>query len=205
LADGLTRPRGSKRPEQLHERIGKLKQACFGVGQHYVLTLETNPEQTQVTRLTWEKAPVSGTMQSDPGCYCLRSNETGWSEEQLWRTYMMLTDLESVFRSLKSELGLRPVYHLKAERADGHLFISVLAYQCVQLIRRQLKAKGMDQRWTGIRETLSVQRRVTARFTQRDGRTLHVRKATQPEPKLKAIYEALGLNPLPGGTKKMVV
>lgn len=46
---------------------------------------------------------------------------------------MMLTDLESVFRSLKSELGLRPVYHLKAERADRHLFISVLAYQCVQL------------------------------------------------------------------------
>jgi hypothetical protein len=42
----------------------------------------------------------------------LRSNETGWSEEQLWRTYMMLTDLEAVFRSLKSELGLRPVYHL---------------------------------------------------------------------------------------------
>ena len=117
---------------------------------------------------------------------------------------MMLTDLESVFRSLKSELGLRPVYHLKAERADAHLFISVLAYQCVQLIRRQLKAKGIDQRWTGLRETLLVQRRVTARFTQKDGRTLNVRKTTQPEPKLKAIYEALGLHPLPGGTRKMV-
>jgi len=118
---------------------------------------------------------------------------------------MMLTDLESVFRSLKSELGLRPVYHLKAERADGHLFISVLAYQCVQLIRRQLKAKGIDQRWAGLRETLSVQRRVTACFAQKDGRKLSVRKATQAEPKLKAIYDALGLQPLPGGMKKMVV
>ena len=204
LADGLSSARGVKRPEQIHERIGKLKQASFGMAQHYVLTLETNPEQTQVTRLSWEKKPVEGTMLTDPGVYCLRSNETGWSEEQLWRTYMMLTDLEAVFRSLKSELGLRPVYHLKAERADGHLFISVLAYQCVQLIRRQLKAKGMDQRWSGLRETLSVQRRVTARFAQKDGRTLNVRKATQPEPKLKAIYAALGLNPLPGGTKKMV-
>ncbi|MDP2835161.1 MAG: hypothetical protein Q8Q28_18035 [Pseudomonadota bacterium] len=48
-----------------------------------------------------------------------------------------------------------------------------------------------------------MQRRVTARFTQKDGRTLNVRKAT--EQKLKAIYAALGLNPLPGGTKKMVV
>lgn len=204
LADGLVRPRGARRPELIHERIGKLKQASFGVAQHYAIRIETNPEETEVTRLAWEKRPVAGTMLTDPGVYCLRSNETGWSEEQLWRTYMMLTDLEAVFRSLKSELGLRPVYHLKAGRADGHLFISVLAYQCVQLIRRQLKAKGIDQRWTGLRETLSVQRRVTARFAQKDGRTLNVRKATQPEPKLKAIYEALGLHPLPGGTKKMV-
>jgi hypothetical protein len=109
------------------------------VARHYALTLETNPEQTQVTRLSWEKKPVEG---------------------------MMLSDQEAVFRSLKSELRLRPVCHLKAERADLHLFISVLAYQCVQLIRRQLKAKGMDQRWSGLRETLSVQRRVTARFVQ---------------------------------------
>ncbi|MDP2109720.1 MAG: IS1634 family transposase [Sulfurimicrobium sp.] len=204
LADGLDSPRGARRPELIHERIGRLKQASFGVARHYTIRIETNPEQTEVTHLAWEKTPVAGTMLTDPGVYCLRSNETGWSEEQLWRTYMMLTDLESVFRSLKSELGLRPVYHLKAERADGHLFISVLAYQCVQLIRRQLKAKGIDQRWTGLRETLSVQRRVTARFTQKDGRTLNVRRATQPEPKLKAIYDALGLNLLPGGVKKIV-
>ena len=82
---------------------------------------------------------------------------------------------------------------------------SVLAYQCVQLMRRQLKAKGIDQRWPGLRETSSGQRRVTARFTQKDGRSVNVRKATQPEPELKAIYEALGLPSLPGGTKKIVV
>ncbi len=205
LAEGLTRPRGAKRLEVIPKRIGRLKQASRGVAQHYAIHIETNPEQTKVTRLAWEKRPVAGTMLTDPGVYCLRSNETAWSEERLWRTYMMLTDLEAVFRSLKSELGLRPVYHVKPQRADGHLFISVLAYQCVQLIWRQLKAKGIDQSWTSLRETLSVQRRVTARFTQRDGRSLHVRKATQPEPKLKAIYDALGVNPLPGGTKKMLV
>lgn len=204
LAEGLARPRGIKRPEVIHERIGRLKQASSGVAQHYTLTVHTNAEGSQVTQLAWEKTPVAGTRLTDPGVYCLRSNETGWSEEQLWRTYRMLTDLEAVFRSLKSELGLRPVYHLKAERADGHLFISVLAYQCVQLIRRQLKAKGIDQCWTGLRETLSVQRRVTARFTQKNGKTLNVRRATQPEPKLMAIYDALGLDPLPGGTKKLI-
>lgn len=45
----------------------------------------------------------------------------------------MLSDLESIFRSLKSELGLRPIFHLKEERSDGHLFITVLAYLCVMV------------------------------------------------------------------------
>jgi len=204
LAAGLDTPRGEKRPERVQERIGKLKQRSFGVGRHYEITLETNDDGTAATRLTWEQKPVAGTMLTDPGVYCLRSNETTWSEAELWRTYIMLTDLEAVFRSLKSELGLRPIYHSKESRSDGHLFISVLAYQCVQLIRRQLKAKGIDASWTSLRETLSVQRRVTASFVQKDGRGLQVRKATQPEVKLKAIYAALGVDLLPGGTKKLV-
>ena len=49
-------------------------------------------------------------MMTHPGVYCLRSNETGWDEATLWRTYFTLTDLEAVFRSLKSELGLRPIF-----------------------------------------------------------------------------------------------
>ncbi len=55
------------------------------------------------------------------GVHCLRSSETPWDAERLWRTYTMLTDLESVFHSLKTELGLRPVYHAKKVRNDGHL------------------------------------------------------------------------------------
>ncbi len=204
LAAGLSKPRGEKRPALLQERIGRLKQASFGVGRHYEITVEANAEGTQVTSLTWKQTPVEGSMLSDPGVYCLRSSEVDWSEEKLWRTYIMLTDLEAVFRSLKSELGLRPIYHSKADRSDGHLFISVLAYQAVQLIRRQLKAQGIDESWAGLRKTLSVQRRVTASFKQKDGRTLHVRKATQPEAHLKTLYAALGLDPLPGGTKRMV-
>ena len=74
----------------------------------------------------------------------------------------MLTDLEAVFRSLKSELGLRPVFHRTEARVDGHLFISVLAYQLVQLIRRRLRAQGISERWSTLRDTLAGQCRVTA-------------------------------------------
>ena len=59
--------------------------------------------------------------------------------------------------------------------------------------------------WTRLREILSVQQRITATFQQRDGRTLHVRKATVPEPALRRIYNALALNASPGGIQKLTV
>lgn len=204
LAHGLTTSRGEKRLDRIQERIGRLKAASRGAGQHYTVTLETDSTGQAVTVLRWEKTPVPGTMLTDPGVYCLRSNELSWDAEQLWRTYMMLTDLEAVFRSLKGELGLRPIFHSKEERSDGHLFISVLAYQFVQAIRQRLGAHGIHDSWAGLREVLAVQRRVTASFVQKDGRTLHVRKATRPEPDLLHIYDALGLAHQPGGIQKLI-
>ena len=227
LAKGLTTPKGAKQAHVIQERIGRLKASCHGVGQHYKITIQTSgsdpgdtaplvtegtvpatpasaDNEVMVTALTWEKTPKTGTMLTDPGVYCLRSNETDWDASRLWQTYMMLTDQESVIRSLKSELGMRPIYHSNENRIDGHLFIAVLAYQFVQTIRRHLKEKGIHFSWSTLRDTLSVQRRVTATFSQKDGRTLHIRKATHPEVDIVKIYDALGLNHYPGGTKKMI-
>jgi hypothetical protein len=117
----------------------------------------------------------------------------------------MLTDLEAVFRGLKSELGLRPVFHHKEHRTEDQLFITVLAYQLVQAIQRKLEAAGEPMSWSRLREILSVQQRVTATFQQRDGRTLHVRKTTAAEPALRRIYEALAISAGPGGVQKMTV
>ena len=124
--------------------------------------------------------------------------------EQFWRTYVTLTDVEAVFRSLKSELGLRPIFHHKQTRSDAHLFISVLAYQFVQIIRTRLAERAIHDSWDSLR-SLQVQRRVTSSFKTRNGRTLNVRKASLPEPELAPLYAALALNPNPGGTKKLIV
>ena len=108
-------------------------------------------------------------MMTHPGVYCLRSNETDWDESTLWRTYFTLTDLVAVFRSLKSELGLRPSYHHKPIRADGHLFITVSAYQLVQVLRTRLRQAGENASWTTLRRTLEAQQRITATFRRADG------------------------------------
>jgi hypothetical protein len=213
IADGLNQPRSEKRHDKLLERIGRLKEKSRGASQHYAVQVETDAAGKTVTALTWEKVLVQGTMATHPGvspkgtssgAYCFPRNELTWDEERLWRTYTMLTDLESVFRSLKGELGLRPVFHSKEDRADGHLFITVLAYQCVQFLRTKLKAAGIEGSWASLRKILSVQRRVTTSMRRRDGRTIHVRKSTVAEPALMAIYQALGINLAPGGTKKLI-
>ena len=205
LHDGLARPRTTKTIDKLWERIGRLKAKSHGVGQHDVIEIVPDATGKTAQAIRWERQPVAGTMLTHPGVYCLRTNELTWDAERLWRTYTMLTDLEAVFRSLKSELGLRPIYHRTEARVDGHLFISVLAYQFVQLIRRRLRAHGISERWSTLRDILAGQCRVTATFRRADGRTLHVRKATRAEPAQLAIIQALGSDPSPGGIQKMLV
>jgi transposase len=204
IAEGLGKPRGEKDVQKLLMRIGRLKEKSRGVSQHYTVNLTPDAEGLKALSLSFEKTLVSGTMATHPGVYCLRSNELDWSEARLWQTYTMLTDLESVFKSLKSELGLRPVFHSKELRVDGHLFITVLAYQCVQVLRTKLKAVGINESWTGLRQTLERQQRVTASLRRLDGCTVHVRKATVAEPDALAIYKALGIDPAPGGTRKLI-
>jgi hypothetical protein len=205
LADGLTRPRTTKRIDKLWERIGRLKEKSHGAAQHYHIEILPDASGAPAQAIHWERRPLEGTMRTHPGVYCLRTNELTWEGEQLWRTYMMLTDLEAVFRSFKSELGLRPIFHHKEIRADGHLFITVLAYQFVQLIRRRLHEKGIHDSWASLRAMLNSQVRVTATFRRPDGRALHVRKATQAEPGQRQLYQALGINPSPGGVSKLLV
>jgi hypothetical protein len=96
------------------------------------------------------------------------------------------------------------VFHHTEDRTEGHLFITVLAYQMVQTIRRRLADRGAQLSWSGLRAILTVQQRVTATFPQRDGHTLHVRKATVAELDLRQIYDALQIDPAPGGVRKYV-
>jgi hypothetical protein len=71
----------------------------------------------------------------------------------------MLTEIEATFRSLKTDLGLRPVFHHKEDRVTGHLFITLLAYHLVHTLRYQLKQQGIQLSWDSIRNIMSTQQR----------------------------------------------
>ncbi len=203
LAGGLHKRGTVKRYDKVLERLGRLKQKYSRAARYYEVSVEHDPLSGKATALHWQRhKSIDDTL---PGVYCLRTNQDQWDEATLWRTYTMLTDLEAVFRCLKSELGLRPVYHHKTDRVSGHLFISVLAYHFVHTIRFQLKACGIHLGWDGIRRELAGQDRVTVELKRADGKTLHIRKTSRPEPRQQVIYDALGISDRPGKTEKTIV
>jgi len=201
----LTKPGIGKSVVKVMERIGRAKQRYASAAQHYMVNVVADETGANVAAITWEKHTKQGSAAMFPGVYCLRTTLIDLDDATLWRTYSMLTQLESVFRSLKTDLGLRPVYHQIERRIEGHLFISVLAYHFVHTIRLQLKAKGISESWQTLRETLNSQQRITTTLTRRDGRAVHVRKATRPEPHQQRINEILTLSANPGGTHRAVI
>ncbi|MCB1850939.1 MAG: IS1634 family transposase [Chromatiaceae bacterium] len=203
LAEGLHKKGTVKRYDKVCERIGRLKQRYARAARYYDVTVEHDAAGTKATAIHWARNKRAD--ETLPGVYCLRTNEEQWDEARLWRTYTMLTDLEAVFRSLKSELGLRPVFHHKTDRVSGHLFISVLAYHLIHTIRYQLKACGIHLSWEGLRRELEGQVRITVELKLADGRTLHVRRATRPEPRQQTIYDLLGIPDRPGKTEKTII
>ena len=205
LHASLSKPGGKHDVATIMQRLGRIKQRFARAAQHYEITSTTDPEAKCVTAITWVKRIKPGSAAAHPGVYCLRSTLIDQDHATLWRTYIMLTELESVFRSLKTDLGLRPVFHQIDRRVEGHLFISVLAYHFVHTLRLQLKAKGIHDSWSTLRQTMDTQRRVTVTMQRRDARTVHVRKATRPQPRHQTLSTALKLDPNPGRTHRVLV
>jgi transposase len=208
LQASLNKPKGKASTRDvatIMQRLGRAKQRFARAAQHYEIKVDTDAQNKLVTAITWVKNILPGSAAAHPGVYCLRTTLVEQDNATLWRTYIMLTELESVFRSLKTDLGLRPVFHQVDRRVEGHLFISVLAYHFVHTLRLQLKAKGVNDSWDTLRQTMATQRRVTVTLQRRDGRTVHVRKATRPKPRHQTLGSILKLDPNPGHTHRVLV
>jgi transposase len=198
LADGLSKKGTTKRYDKVIERVGRIKQKHSRAAQHYDIEVSQSDSSDNASAIQWKRVNKANSQATHPGVYCLRTDQVSWDDSTLWHTYTMLTDLESVFRSLKSELGMRPIYHHKEARVSGHIFITLIAYHLVQTLRTQLKQQGITDSWQTIRRKMENQQRITVSLKQEDGVTLHIRKATRAEPLQKEIYQALNISTQPG-------
>ena len=127
------------------------------------------------------------------GHYLLRSNLTGADPAVLWTRYVQLTQIEGAFRSLKSELGIRPIYHHLEHRVDAHILIAFLAY-CLQVTlknRLWLHAPGLTP--TAVMEKLATIQMIDVWIPTVDGRWLILPRYTQPEKDTKILLQKLKL------------
>jgi len=192
---------GIKRYDKVLERIGRLKEKYKLVSHCYNVTVEKDSETDKVKAITWARKKTEKTS----GVYCLRTSRKDLNEQQIWDIYTMLTDIEDAFRCMKSELGLRPIYHQKEARCDGHIFITLLAYHLMHTIRCKLRQRGVLFCWTTIRKQLSTQVRITTTMKRKDGKVIRIRKSSKAEPSHQSIYDALNLPFQPGKTVKSIL
>ena len=188
---GLSRPRTQKKYGKIMERIGRLKQK-YGVGNCYDIELEQ--ENTLVKSIAFRKNTTGQSKSEQFGDYVIRTDRVDLDEAAISGIHRSLTRIESSFRAMKSELGLRPNYHKNEKATTAHIFLSVLAYHMVCPILKRLSESGLNYTWTSVRNMLSSHDRVVTSFNTREGDCIHVRNTTQANLSQKSIYNALKIN-----------
>jgi transposase len=184
--------------DQLLLRIGAAKKEA---GRAFGFVKIRIPQKDEaVTRVTFsfqvDKAKLKRSQQRD-GHYLLRSNLTGEDPAVLWTRYVQLTQIESVFRSLKSELGIRPVYHQLEHRADAHVLIAFLAYCLHVTLKNRLMIHAPGLTPSAVLEKLATIQMVEVWIPMVDGRWLVLPRHTQPEKDVQAALDQLQIS-LPG-------
>ena len=173
-------------------RLGAAKKEA-GRAFGFVKIRVPNQDEAVTKKTFWfhtDKAKLKAAQQRD-GHYLLRSNLTGEDPAVLWARYVQLTQIESVFRSLKSELGIRPIYHQLEQRADAHVLIAFLAY-CLQVTlknRLLIHAPGLTA--AAVLDKLASIQMVEVWIPMVDGRWLMLPRHTQPEKDVQALLDQL--------------
>jgi len=207
LNDGLSKPRKVKTYPSVVERIGRLKER-YKVGHLY--TIDVKREDDIATEVTWR---FHRTKAKKPGEYVLRTSHTNLSDAQISSLHRTLTMIESSFRWLKSDLGLRPIYHQYDSRMEAHIFVSVLAYFALAPILSrlnwggaQISAGGKKEKkaqweipcgWASVVQAMATHVRVTTSYRCKAKKGIDIRTTLEPSAKQFDIYRRLKVTPRP--------
>jgi transposase len=178
--------------DRLLLRIGAAKKEA---GRVFGLVKIQLPEAGQpVTRQTFRfhlnKTKLQELEQRD-GHYLLRSNLTGEDPAVLWQRYIQLTQIEAAFRTLKSDLGIRPIYHRREPRVEAHIFIAFLAYCLHVTLKNQLLIHAPGLTPQAVWEKLATIQMIDVWIPTQDGRWLVLPRYTQPEKEVQILLDRM--------------
>ena len=197
---------GVKRLDKVHQRIGRAKEKYPSVGQYYIIEVIAEEKTNHATEMTWKKDEVKYQNKIESlGIYFLRTNIQVTDEVVVWDIYNTIREIESAFRTLKTDLDLRPIYHKSDKATMAHLHLGILAYWLVNTIRYQLKNNNINNCWSEIARIGTTQKMITTSGTNTYGKIIITRKCSEPEEKLKRIYDILQSKYKPFTKRKSVV
>lgn len=200
ISESIVKKGGVKKTEKVHERIGRLKGKYQSAHRYYKITIKS--EKGIVKKITWKKTNDG---KNKHGVYFIRTSLDCKEEATLWNIYNTIREIEATFRVLKTDLKIRPVFHQKDINTESHLYGSILAYGIVQSIRNPLKTHGNHSDWSNIVRTMNSQKVVTTTMQTQTGKTIYLKKCSEPEAEVSEIYQALGYKDRPFWQKKSVL
>lgn len=180
--------RGSK-PAEVLESIGRLKERYSRVARYYRMEYDS---EKKVFHYSLDEAKRARAEKLD-GSYLLKTDRHDLTADEAWRIYTLLTRAEAAFRTLKSPLVERPIFHHKEARVEAHIFLCVLAYHLLVSIEKTLLDAGIHTSWATVRETLKTHQLNTVVLPTEGGLTLRIRRGSTPEPAHRELYRTLGI------------
>lgn len=181
--------------DQLLLRIGAAKKDA-GRAYHFV-RIQLPSEGQQVTRQNFRFALNKDKLKKAEwrdGHYLLRSNLVSEDPAVLWDRYVQLTQIEAAFKALKSELGLRPIYHQLEHRVEAHILVAFLAYGLLVTLKNRLQALAPGLTPKAVLEKLATIQMLDVCFPTTEGRRLVMPRYTQPEPDQQLLLHRLKLS-----------
>jgi transposase len=180
--------RGTK-PAEVLESIGRLKERYSRVARYYRMEYDS---EKKVFHYRLDEAKRARAEKLD-GSYLLKTDRHDLTADEAWRIYTLLTRSEAAFRTLKSPLAERPIFHHKEARVEAHIFLCVLAYHLLVSIEKTLLDAGIHTSWATVRETLKTHQLNTVVLPAEGGLTLRIRRGSTPEPAHRELYQTLGI------------
>jgi transposase len=146
-------------------------------------------------RLEWKRKPDRQTwQQAREGAYLLRTNLTETDPSKLWKSYIQLTEAEAVFRALKSELSIRPIFHQLERRAKAHILVAFLGYAMWVTLKHLLLGKRSASTPARALDLLSRLPSADIVLPTTDGHEIRLRRVTEPIAKQQSLLDELGIS-----------
>jgi transposase len=196
LGRRIERARKALHRGKLERQIGRLLERNARAAGRYLIDLVEDPSRPARVQLKWSVRPEwDDWARHSEGCYVLRTNITDWDAEQLWRTYIQLSQAEAAFRIHKSELSMRPIWHQREDRVQAHILVCFLGYVLWKTLEQWQSRAGLGNSPRTILDELGrIQSAdVVLPLAEDPRRTLRIRCVVRPDKAQALLLDRLGL------------